>query len=129
MYRILLFVGAGGFLGSIARYLSQQLVIKYYGDIFPLGTLIVNIAGCLLIGVLYGFMDRGKLLYPETRLFLTTGFCGGFTTFSAFSIENIIMLNKGEYFYVLIYVALSVILGLGATYLGMMAVKALWYKV
>ena len=125
MYRILLFVGAGGFLGSIARYLSQQLVIKYYGDIFPLGTLIVNIAGCLLIGVLYGFMDRGKLLYPETRLFLTTGFCGGFTTFSAFSIENIIMLNKGEYFYVLIYVALSVILGLGATYLGMMAVKAL----
>jgi CrcB protein len=125
MYRILLLIGSGGFIGSIARYLSQQAVTKYYGETFPFGTLIVNIAGCLIIGVLFGFIEKGKLLLPETRLFLTTGFCGGFTTFSAFSIENIIMLNKGEFFYVLIYVALSVILGLGATYLGMVAVKVL----
>ena len=125
MYKILLLVGSGGFLGSIARYLSQQTISKYYGDAFPIGTLLVNIAGCILIGVLFGFIEKGKLLDLETRAFLATGFCGGFTTFSAFSVENIIMLNKGEYFYVLLYVGLSVILGLGATYLGMMAVKAL----
>lgn len=126
MYRILLLIGSGGFIGSIARYLIQQAYIKYYGDALPfIGTLIVNIAGCLIIGILFGFIEKGKLLFPETRLFLTTGFCGGFTTFSAFSIENIIMLNKGEVLYVLIYVTLSVIFGLGATYLGMMAVKAL----
>lgn len=116
--KVLLLVGLGGFLGSVARYLTQQRVSKWMPVIFPYGTLTVNIAGSFLIGILYGMMDRNNLMSPEWRLFLATGFCGGFTTFSTFSYETIALLREGEYAFAGIYVGGSVVAGLLAVIVG-----------
>src|SRR5690349_23792909 len=97
--RILLLIGAGGFLGSVARYLTQQGIGKILPLTFPYGTFIVNLAGCFLIGVLYGISDRSNFMSTEWRLFLTTGFCGGFTTFSTFSMEAYSLVRDGQYLY------------------------------
>ena len=127
MIRIILLVGSGGFLGTVARYLANEGMKKITSANFPFGTLVVNILGCLIIGIIYGFIEKGKLLEPELRLFLTTGICGGFTTFSAFSVENILMLRNGEFLSVFAYLALSIFLGFAATYLGMISLN--WFKV
>jgi CrcB protein len=127
MIRLILIVGSGGFIGTIFRFLSNEMMKKFITSNFPFGTLLVNIIGCLLIGVIFGLIDKGKLLEPELRLFLTTGICGGFTTFSAFSVENIIMLRNGDFFYVFAYLGLSILLGFTATYLGMISMN--WFKV
>jgi CrcB protein len=125
MDRSILFVGIGGFLGSVARYLVSIAVAANFNSSFPLATLIVNVAGCLLIGILYGLTDRGQLMSPEMRIFLTTGFCGGFTTFSTFSYESIALAQGGEFLYLAINVALSVVLGFAATYAGIVLVRSL----
>lgn len=116
--RILLLIGAGGFLGSIARYLTQQGIGKILPVAFPYGTFIVNITGCFLIGVLYAFSNRSNMLITEWRLFLTTGFCGGFTTFSTFSIEAYTLVREGQYLYFALYAGLSVALGIFATFIA-----------
>ena len=123
MNRIFLFVGIGGFLGSVARYYSSQFMNIYFPSSFPLGTFIVNMVGCLLIGVIFGFSEKGNMLSPEWRIFLATGFCGGFTTFSTFSYENLNLLRDGEYFYVGAYVSASVVFGLLATFIGFSLTK------
>src|SRR6266404_2237769 len=120
MNRILLLVGAGGFIGSVSRYYSGQIFARYFSTALPIGTLLVNIAGCLLIGIIYGLSERSNILSPEWRLFLATGFCGGFTTFSTFSIESISLIRDGQFFILSLYIAASVIIGFAATYLGMM---------
>lgn len=125
MNRILFLIGTGGFIGSIARYLSQQIISKYFPVIFPYGTLSVNILGCFLIGVIYALSERGNIVSPEWRSFLTTGFCGGFTTFSTFSYEGINLIRDGELVYLSLYVAGSVIIGFGATYFGMAIMRSL----
>ncbi len=125
MNRVVLLIGIGSFIGGICRYYSQHLISKFFPSPLPYGTLSVNIVGCLLIGVIYGLSDRGNLLTPEWRLFLTTGFCGGFTTFSTFSYESIALIQDGEFFYLSLYIALSVILGLASTYLGMLVIKSI----
>lgn len=125
MNRILFLIGTGGFIGSIARYLSQQIISRYFHVIFPYGTLSVNILGCFLIGVIYALSERGNIISPEWRSFLTTGFCGGFTTFSTFSYESINLVRDGELVYLSLYVAGSVIIGFGATYFGMAIMKSL----
>lgn len=124
MIKLILLVGAGGFAGSIARFLSQQLILRYYPSSFPWGTLIVNIVGCFLIGVVYAFSTKGNLLSPEIRLLLATGFCGGFTTFSSFAYDNISLLREGELFYTFLYIAASVTIGLLAAYAGIFIVKS-----
>jgi CrcB protein len=124
MSKILLLVGVGGALGSIARYLSQQAVLKFYPSSFPFGTLAVNITGCFIIGLVYAFTEKGNLLSPEWRIFLATGFCGGFTTFSSFAYENIVMLRDGELLYTFLYVAASIIVGFLAAYLAVFIVKS-----
>ena len=113
--RFLLLIGAGGFLGTIARYLMQAGVTKLIPIIFPLGTLAVNIIGCFLIGVFYAWGDRTEGISPEMRFFLTTGFCGGFTTFSAFSYESYQLMQQQQYAYMALYITLSVVLGILAT--------------
>src|SRR3954466_13288434 len=90
---------------------------------FPLGTFVVNTIGCLLIGIFYALIEKGNLLTPEWRLALTTGFCGGFTTFSTFAYENMNLLRTGDYLYFVLYAAGSVILGLAAVYVGIFALK------
>jgi fluoride exporter len=125
MNRIVLLIGVGSFIGGICRFYSQLVISRYFSSPLPYGTLTVNVAGCLLVGFIYGFADRGNLLTPEWRLFLTTGFCGGFTTFSTFSLEGVLLMQDGEFLYLAMYTALSVILGFGSTYLGMLVIKSI----
>lgn len=123
MFRNLILIGSGSFVGGICRYLSQQFVQKYYPSSFPLGTLSVNVIGCFLIGIIYAFSERGNLLSPAMRLLLATGFCGGFTTFSSFAFENVSLLRDSEFFYTSLYILLSIVIGFAAVYLGILFIK------
>jgi fluoride exporter len=123
--RIILLIGAGGFIGTIARYLLQQVVSKMMPVIFPFGTLAVNLIGCFLIGILYAMSERWNILTPEWRLFLTTGFCGGFTTFSTFTYEAYGLLREDQYLYVSLYIGISVLAGLAATFLAIHLIRSL----
>lgn len=114
MIKDILFVGLGGFAGSVLRYLAGRVLAAA----FPWGTLTVNVVGCLLLGLLYAFTERGDLSSPGLRLLLTVGFCGGFTTFSAFMGENLTMLRAGELLPFAFYTAASLLLGLAAVSLG-----------
>ncbi len=123
MSRSLILIGIGSCVGGISRYLLQQSVQKQYPYSIPLGTLSVNIIGCFIIGVIYGIASKGNLLSPEMRLLLATGFCGGFTTFSSFAYENVSMVLDGEFFYPVLYVLISVIIGFGAVHAGILFIK------
>lgn len=120
--KILLFIGLGGFIGSIGRYLVQQLIQNSTTSLFPYGTLLVNITGCFLIGLFFALSLKGNMS-DEWRLFLVTGICGGYTTFSAFSMETFTLLRTGELLFAFTYIAASVALGLLATFLGISIVK------
>ena len=101
------------------RYLCQVGIKGLFPMTFPLGTFLVNVSGCFLIGILYGIAGRYAWLTPEWRLLLITGVCGGYTTFSSYSFEAIDLLRQGNYLNFAAYVGLSVVLGLGATFAGM----------
>lgn len=113
-------VGIGGAAGSILRYLSSQLVQKYYNGHFPLATFTINVLGCLLIGVLIGYFSKTQLLQNDWKLLLITGFCGGYTTFSAFASENLNLINNNQIGLAVFYIALSVFLGIGAVWIGLL---------
>ena len=123
MLKTLLFIGTGSFLGGVSRYVLTRLVQDHILQDFPYGTLVVNLAGCFLIGLFYGLFDRGHVLDPDIRMFLTVGFCGGFTTFSTFANENLSMLQGGNFLGVGAYAVLSFALGLAMVYLGQLTVK------
>jgi len=114
----ILIVGAGSCLGGMARYLLSKLIQTSAGGVFPWGTLAVNVLGCLVIGFVYGLLDRGFNLSGGMKMFLTVGFCGGFTTFSTFMNENYLLFGSGHLLTVLAYAAVSLLLGLGMTYAG-----------
>jgi CrcB protein len=120
-----LLVGVGGFVGSVLRYWLALFIGRPVNSSFPFGTFTVNIIGCLLIGVIAGFSERGTILSPEIRILLTAGFCGGFTTFSAFSYESISLLREGELVYVGANVVLSVSLGIVSTYIGLLIARSI----
>jgi fluoride exporter len=121
--KIIFIIAAGSGIGGVLRYGMQSLVYKFYPFSFPLGTFSVNLIGCFLIGVFVGLAEKGNILSPETRLFLITGICGGFTTFSTFSYDNIALIKSGEWLYFILYLTGSVVLGILATYLGIMLIK------
>ena len=112
MIKNLALVALGGGIGSAARYLCQKWFVENSINPFPWGTFFVNLLGCLLIGIIYAMAERSSLLTPPTRLLLITGFCGGFTTFSAFAFENMELLRSGDITYFILYSIGSVILGI-----------------
>jgi CrcB protein len=120
--RILLLVGTGGFIGSVCRYLMAQFVQGKFLSAFPFGTLSVNLLGCFIIGLVFGLSERGNL-NSDWRLFLATGICGGFTTFSSFSNETVALLRGGQTAYALSYVLGSIILGVLSTFAAITLIK------
>jgi CrcB protein len=90
---------------------------------FPYGTFVVNIIGCFIIGLIFGLSERGNMADTGLRMFLTVGFCGGFTTFSTFANESLALLRDGNIFQFAIYASLSVFLGILAVYLGNLIIK------
>lgn len=119
----ILLIGLGGGLGSIARYLCQRGMAVLYPYSFPLGTFAVNIIGCLLIGIFWGMSFRSFVSNESWKLFLMTGLCGGFTTFSAFTLEGVGLIREQKTGLFLLYIGASVILGLAATYGGMKIIR------
>ena len=118
MIRSLIIVALGGGMGSALRFLASKFVQDNMAGIFPYPTLAVNVLGCLLIGIFYGLSSRGNLGGDSAKLLLTTGLCGGFTTFSTFCNENITLLRGGNAIATLLYAGLSVMLGLLAVAVG-----------
>ena len=111
----LMLVGVGGGLGAIARYLLSGWVLHHTppNQHFPWGTFAVNVSGCLIAGVVSGLIAKHELFSPDMRLFLITGILGGFTTFSAFGIETVTLIKRGEIAIAAAYVASSVVAGIG----------------
>lgn len=115
----ILFIGIGGFLGSVSRYLVTGWVHDLLGNpSFPYGTLAVNVLGCLVIGSVAGLIDARDLFNQETRAFVVTGFLGGFTTYSAFGLQTTTLLRDGAIPAAMANVGLQIILGVGAAFLG-----------
>ena len=124
MNRNILLVGIGGFVGSVLRYLVSLAFAGWLGSPFPFATFTVNIIGCFLMGILFGLSERSGVLSPEMRALLMAGFCGGFTTFSAFSVESVALIEARHLRELFLYVGLSVVLGLGATYAAIVIVRS-----
>jgi fluoride exporter len=122
MLKTVTLVGIGGAIGSILRYLASTGIQNKFLSSFPYGTMCVNISGCFLIGIIYALATRGNVS-PEWRFFLATGICGGYTTFSTFSIESIELLRDGEIFYATTYIASSLVLGLLATFIPILIIE------
>jgi CrcB protein len=116
----ILLVALGGAVGSVGRFKLSGLVLHHTIDWrFPAGTFVVNVLGCLMAGLLAGLAEEHDLISPEARLLLFTGVLGGFTTFSAFGLETMFLLRKGEVAIAAANVGLSVALGLAALWVGL----------
>jgi CrcB protein len=115
--KILMIIGAGSFIGGVLRYMLSLFIQTRFLSTFPFGTLGVNIAGCFAIGIVFALSEKTNMS-AEWRLFLATGICGGFTTFSAFSQETLGLLRDGQLWYASAYVIVSVLFGVFATFIG-----------
>jgi CrcB protein len=118
-------VAAGGALGAVARFAMAGAVQRAASDTFPWGTLAVNVLGALLMGIIVEGAARIWTMAPDFRLFLTTGVLGGFTTFSAFSLETALMIEKGDWGFAIAYIAASVALTVLFLFCGMWAIRSL----
>ena len=124
--RQLLLVGAGGAIGAIARYLAGIAVIRFAGIAFPYNTLLVNVVGSLVMGLLVGWLlhsDLAPALAADVRLFLAVGVLGGFTTFSSFSADVAALWERGASFACATYVLVSVVLSIAAMFAGLYLVR------
>ncbi|MCB0488527.1 MAG: fluoride efflux transporter CrcB [Cyclobacteriaceae bacterium] len=119
---VIVFLGGG--LGSVLRYSIGKWVGTLHTHIFPFGTLAANILACFTLGILVGLADQKQLLSPTARLFWSVGFCGGFSTFSTFSLETISLIQGGFNAFSATYVIVSVALCLAATFAGMLLTQA-----
>ena len=122
LLKTLLAVGAGSFMGGAARYLVS-LAMKGVSKGFPWATLVVNLVGCFLIGLLWGVFGKNGTEGSNWALFLTVGLCGGFTTFSTFSKEALVMLQSGNIWGFAGYVAISIVAGITLVALGYFLVR------
>ena len=125
MLKNILLVALGGAAGSVARYLLSKAIQDTAATAFPWGTMAVNVAGCLLIGLLYGLAaGDGARLGADLKLMLTVGFCGGFTTFSTFANESLTLAKAGDAVLSAVYIGSSVALGMLAVMAGAQLAKA-----
>lgn len=119
----MLIAGLGGFIGTMFRYLVDKFFEVQHITGFPWGTFTVNVLGSFLIGVFYGLLTKAHILSPAMNLFLITGICGGFTTFSSLSHDALTLLSHKEWMNFGLYVFFSFSLGLVAVYLGQSIIK------
>jgi CrcB protein len=119
------YIALGSAMGGVARYLLGGLIQRFSGGSFPSGTLLVNLTGSFLLGFLYRYASDSAAITPEVRALLTIGLCGGYTTFSTFTYETVRLLEDGEAGRAIVYIGLSVLLGLGAMVLGLAAGREL----
>ncbi len=119
----ILLVLVGSAAGGSARYITSLIIQSKNTTQFPIGTFMINLIGCFTIGMVYAFAARNATTGSDIKLLLATGFCGGFTTFSAFAFENLALFKSGLHLTALIYIILSVILGILAVVLGAYLIK------
>ena len=113
------FVGFGGLLGAICRYKLGGVILHQSENWrFPLGTFVINMLGCLVLGLIMGVLERRQVLEPQLSLFLITGFLGSFTTFSAFSYETLFLMRRGDFPTAILNIFLSVVFCLTAVWFG-----------
>jgi fluoride exporter len=122
---MLWYIAAGSAIGGVSRYLLGGFLQRQTGGTFPIGTLVINITGSFLLGLILRYAVETPTLAPEARAFLTVGFCGGYTTFSTFSYETVALMEDGQWPRAALYVALSVGLSIFATFLGFAAAREL----
>jgi CrcB protein len=122
---MLWYIALGSALGGVTRYLLGGLIQRTTEGTFPIGTLVVNVTGSFLLGLLYRYAADSAAITPEIRAMLTIGICGGYTTFSTFSYETVRLLEDGEITRALSYVGLSVVLSVGGAMLGIAAGREL----
>ena len=118
MLHNILLVGIGGFVGSVLRYYISKLNLHYYFFAIPIGTLCVNVLGSYILGFLTGISEKSTILTADLRLLLMVGICGGFTTFSTFTNENLMLMHNGQFSSVFLYTGLTIFLGFLAVYFG-----------
>jgi fluoride exporter len=123
-----LWVAVGSALGGMARYWCSGVAARLIGETFPAGTLIVNVVGSFVIGAFFALTGPGgPFLVPSSaRIFVTVGLCGGYTTFSSFSLQTLTLFNDGEWVLALANIAASVVLCLAAVWLGQVLVRLVW---
>lgn len=123
MFKAMLIAGAGGFLGTCGRYLVGKLAHHLFSSPFPYGTFAVNIIGCFIIGLFFGLAEKTNLISSNMNVFLITGFCGGFTTFSSFSDDMYLLMQNKHWGYFAVYLGLSIILGILLVWVGRSLIK------
>ena len=123
MLKTILYIALGGAIGSVLRFLTTVLVSKFWSAQFPLATFIANLIGCFLIGFFLGILTKHQLADTNLKWFLVTGFCGGYTTFSAFGMENYNLFQSNNSLLAFGYIALSIVLGIFAFWVGLFISK------
>jgi CrcB protein len=116
----LIYVFIGGGLGSLVRFKLGQWVNAFHNSNFPFGTFTINVIACFVMGFVIGLADYKQLLSPASRLFWAVGFCGGFSTFSAFSRETLALIQQGQNSIMILYILLSVVVCMTATFGGLL---------
>ncbi|KIO43071.1 MULTISPECIES: fluoride efflux transporter CrcB [Sanguibacteroides] len=124
MFKAMIIAGIGGFIGTCLRFLVGKLCHFVTTSPFPWGTFAVNIIGSFVIGIFFGLAEKNHLISTNMNVFLITGFCGGFTTFSSFADDMFLLIQNRHWLYFSLYLGLSIILGIILVWLGRSLIKA-----